>query len=193
MEPTIITIGRQRGSCGHEIGEKLAEKMGVTFYDKVKLSEIAKGKSYDEVQAFYEEQPVNSLLFAIAVRNSEQGMGKAAFERIRSLCQGQSCVIIGRCANYIFRDNPQAVSIFLHAPMEKRIERVMKLENLLERKATKLIENTDSDRKAFYSYYTKEEWAEAENYELCLDTDKLGIDGTVDTILAYLEERKKYI
>lgn len=98
MENFIITIGRQAGSGGREIGMRLAQRLGIPYYGRQELMQIAKGTTdYEEVQSFYEEQPVNSLLYALATINSEDDMGRIPFRRIRQLCSKTSCVLIGRC------------------------------------------------------------------------------------------------
>ena len=107
MEQFIIAIGRQAGSGGREIGMRLARRLGVPCYGRQELMQIAKGTpDYEEVKSFYEEQPVDSLLYAIATNSIEKGMGHIPFRRIRQLCEKTSCVLIGRCGGYIFRGEP---------------------------------------------------------------------------------------
>ena len=116
MRHIIITIGRQSGSGGRKIGELLAEKLGIPCYGKSELQKIAEGTDdYEEVQSFYEEEPVNSLLYAIAMSQFEQEVGRIPFRRIRELASKESCIIIGRCAGHIFREDPEAVRVFIHA------------------------------------------------------------------------------
>lgn len=190
MENLILTVGRQCASGGHEIGEKIARRLGIAFYDKKVLMEMAQGKEYDEVRAFYEEQPVNSLLYALAMEMDQEKLGEAPFARIRRLAQEGPCVIIGRCSGYIFRKDPAAVNLFIHADRGLRVERVMNYEGISRKKAEKLVDKTDEDRAAFHQYYTRQQWNCADHYELCLDSGKLGIDGTVDAVLDYLKRRK---
>lgn len=189
MKKLILAVGRQCASGGHEIGEKIAQRLGIAFYDKKVLMEMAREEVNDEVRAFYEEQPVNSLLYALAMEMDQERLGQAPFSQIRRLADQGSCVIIGRCASYIFRRDPEAVSLFVHADRDARIERVMGYEGISRKKAEKLVDKTDEDRAAFYQYYTRKQWNAAENYELCLDSGKLGIDGTVDAVLDYLKRR----
>ena len=190
MENFIITIGRQAGSGGREIGMRLAQRLGIPYYGRQELMQIAKGTpDYEEVQSFYEEQPVNSLLYALATINSEDDMGRIPFRRIRQLCSKTSCVLIGRCGGYIFRGQDRAVSIFLHASEDIRAQRTMDDYDLPLKKAMELNQQTDSDRAAFHRYYTKEEWGASAHYDLCLDSGILGVDGTVEVILAYLKIR----
>ena len=177
MRHIIITIGRQSGSGGRKIGELLAEKLGIPCYGKSELQKIAEGTDdYEEVQSFYEEEPVNSLLYAIAMSQFEQEVGRIPFRRIRELASKESCIIIGRCAGHIFREDPEAVRVFIHADPKIRVQRIMEREGLSETKAKKFLEDTDSRRASFHKYYTKQEWGLAQDYELCLDSGVLGIE-----------------
>lgn len=190
MRHIIITIGRQSGSGGRKIGERLAEKLGIPCYGKSELQKIAEGTDdYEEVQSFYEEEPVNSLLYAIAMSQFEQEVGRIPFRRIRELASKESCIIIGRCAGHIFREDPEAVRVFIHADPKIRVQRTMEREGLSETKAKKFLEDTDSRRASFHKYYTKQEWGLAQDYELCLDSGVLGIEGTVEVLTEYLRFR----
>ena len=176
MKRMIITIGRQSGSSGRKVGELLAERLSLPLYGKAELQKIAEGTDdYEEVQAFYEEEPVNSLLYAIAMSQFEQEVGRIPFQRIRELASKESCIIIGRCAGHIFREDPEAVRVFIHADPKIRVQRIM--------------EDTDSRRASFHKYYTKQEWGLAQDYELCLDSGVLGIEGTVEVLTEYLRFR----
>lgn len=190
MENCILTISRQCGSGGHEIGETLAEKLGIPFYDKHVLMNLAKEQEYDQVKDFYEEQPVNSLLYALAMGMDQEQLGKVPFDRIRKLADKGSCVMIGRCAGYIFRNRQDAVRIFVHADREQRIQRLMEMNSISYRKAEKLMEDTDKNRAGFFQYYTRCQWNAAEQYDLCLDSGKLGIHQTAEMILEYLRRRQ---
>ena len=124
MKRMIITIGRQSGSSGRKVGELLAERLSLPLYGKAELQKIAEGTDdYEEVQAFYEEEPVNSLLYAIAMSQFEQEVGRIPFRRIRELASKESCIIIGRCAGHIFREDPEAVRVFIHADPKIRVQR----------------------------------------------------------------------
>ena len=147
MKRMIITIGRQSGSSGRKVGELLAERLSLPLYGKAELQKIAEGTDdYEEVQAFYEEEPVNSLLYAIAMSQFEQEVGRIPFQRIRELASKESCIIIGRCAGHIFREDPEAVRVFIHADPKIRVQRIMEREGLSETKAKKFLEDTDSRR-----------------------------------------------
>lgn len=190
MERMIITVVRQYGSGGKAVGEKLARRLGIDFYGKEELMAIAKGKpDYEEVRSFYEEQPVNSLLYAIAMNEAVGGAGKIPFQRIRDLCSGKSCVLVGRCGNYIFKDEENCVRIFIYASMNKKIQWIQNMMDLSARKAEKVIKETEDERAQFHKYYTGEEWGCANNYDLCIDAGILGTEKTVDLIVDYLKNR----
>lgn len=192
MGRLVIAISRQSGSGGREIAEKLALRLKIECLGKEELMDLAKNRSdYEEVQSFYEEQPVNSLLFAIAMNNGEEEMGKVPFERIRNLCGERSCVIIGRCTDYIFKDDEDCIRIFLHGQEDMRAKRTAQLMGTDIKKARLYNWKTDEDRSAFYSYYTHRTWGMAANYDLCLNSHILGIEKTVEVILTYLKSRNK--
>ena len=167
MKKTILTIGRQYGSGGREIGEKIAKELGYVFYDKDKLLELAKGsESYEEVKSFYLEKPVDSLLYAIAMNALAQGMEKKPFLEIKKIVEKEPCVLIGRCGNYIVSDREDALRVFIHADMDFRTARVAEENKITPSKAAKLIADTDKARASFCRFYTGQEWDSAANYDL---------------------------
>lgn len=186
----ILTIGRQYGSNGHEIGVKLAHQLGIEFYDKAKLIEISKGSDhYEEMWAFYEERPVNSLLFAISMNQMETHSSDIPFTRIERLFQEKGGILIGRCGNAIFRENKRAVRIFIHADPRIRQERISQWEQIPLKKAAHRMQEVDEERMAFHQYFARERWGQADRYEICLDSGILGVDGCVETIIRYLDGR----
>ena len=190
MKDFRITIGRQYGSGGKEVGRILSEKLGIPFYGKEELMKIAKDQpDYEEVRAFYEEQPVNSLLYAIAMGQGENRIGEVPFERIRELCGSRSCILIGRCGSYIFRKDPSCVKIFIYADMDKKIQWIEKQENVSARKAKKMIEKVEEERAQFHKFYTGGNWGKVNDYDLCLDAGVTGTQKAADIIMAYLENR----
>ena len=190
MEPLIITISRTYGSRGRDIGMQLAKELGLDFYGKQELMEIARQtRDYSKVRAFYEEQPVNSLLFAIAVENSASIRGDLPFEAIRKLTDGKSFVIVEQCGSYIFRNSPRCLRLFIHAPTAVRAAHRAKVEGISENKILRTIQKHDRERSAFHRYYTGEEWGRAEVYDLCLSSEALGVEGTVAFIKDYLKRR----
>jgi len=190
MEPLIITISRTYGSRGRDIGIQLAKELGIDFYGKQELMEIAKqSRDYSKVRAFYEEMPVTSLLFAIAVENSSQVRGELPFEFIRKLTAGKSFVIVEQCGSYLFRDAPRCLRLFIHAPAHTRAEHRSQVEKIPVNKMLRTLQTHDRERSAFHRYYTGEEWGRAEVYDLCLSSDALGVEGTVAFIKDYLKRR----
>ena len=186
----IITIARQCGSGGHEIGKELASRLGLEFYDRKKLEEEAKklGK-LDENKEFFQEKAVNSLLYSIALSYGESNPMEKSFELIRELTQQKSAVIIGRCSGAIYANDPEATTVFLHAAKDCRIKRVMKRDGIDEKKAAKLIKEVDEKRASFHKFCTGKEWGDAGQYQLSIDTGKLGISDVADMIINYINAK----
>lgn len=187
----IITIARQCGSGGHEIGKELASRLGLEFYDRKKLEEEAKklGK-LDENKEFFQEKAVNSLLYSIAVSYGESNPMEKSFELIRELTQQKSAVIIGRCSGVIYANDPDATTVFLHADKDCRIKRVMERDGINEKKAAKLIKEVDEKRASFHKFCTGQEWEDASQYQLSIDTGKLDISDAADMIINYINAKK---
>lgn len=200
---TVITIGRQYGSGGREIGIRLAQKMGIPFYDKELLRKAAeKSGLCEKIFENFDERP-KSLLYSIAmdsymfslpgtgaVDSLEQKVYLATFETIRHLAEQGGCVIIGRCADYALAEDPKALRLFIDAPLQKRIETVMEREHLPADKAKTLITRTDKRRASYYEYYSSQKWGDVDSYDFCLDSSVFGLDGTVE-IIEQLAARKE--
>ena len=188
----IITIARQCGSGGHEIGKELASRLGLELYDRRKLEEEAKklGK-LDENKEFFQEKAVNSLLYSIAVSYGASNPMERSFELIRELTQQKSAVIIGRCSGAIYANDPDATTIFLHADKDCRIKRVMKRDGIDEKKAAKLIKEVDEKRASFHKFCTGKEWGDAGQYQLSIDTGKLDISDAADMIINYINAKNR--
>ena len=190
--PLIITVGREYGSSGREIGKILSAQLQIPFYDKEKLLSIAKQTAdYEEVREFYEEKPMNSFLAAIEENEEEKAIARKPFRRIRMLMGEEGGVIIGRCGNCIFRNYENALSVFIHASQEVRIQRIAQMEQISLREAKRRMKETDEDRAVFHCNYTGETWGGAKGYELCLDSGILGVQGCADMILKYLQWKKE--
>lgn len=196
----VVSISRQFGSGGHEIGRRLAERLGINFYDRELLVKIAKDSGMSEhLVEYYDEMPTKSLLFSLAmdaypVSFAEipinQKVYKAQVETIRRIANEESCVIIGRCADSILSDYPNLISIFIHADMDKKIKRVIKREDISAAKAREMIVKTDKRRASFYNFYsTDKKWGEANSHDLTIDSGVLGLDKTVDLLCEYLKIR----
>ena len=115
----------------------------------------------------------------------------AQFDAIKKLAEKESCVIVGRCADYALEDDPFAVSVFIKADLDKRIERIKKTFELPENKAADLIQKTDKKRASYYNYYSSKKWGEAKSYDLCIDSGELGIEGAIDLIIKYVELKER--
>ena len=193
---TIITIGRQTGSGGREIGKKVAAKLGIPYYDKELLSRASEESGLSK--EFFErndEKRVSSFLYSLVMdsptpgfANSMSGMPinhqsfLAQFNTIKEIAKEGGCVFIGRCADYALEEEPHLLSIFLHADLEFRVARVMEELNISASKARELILKTDKSRASYYNYYTGRKWAVASNYHVSLDCSRFGIDETVEFI-----------
>ena len=202
-EKVVITIGRQYGSGGHEVGRRLAEKMGVRCYDKELLELAAKNSGLaEELFDKQDEKPAGSLLYSMVMDTYSFGYSDAysdmpinqriflaQFDTIRKLAEEESCVIVGRCADYALEDNPNCVSVFVTAPMENRIQTIMKRCDLSEKKAEAHIIKTDKKRSSYYDYYSDKKWGSSSSYDICASTADIGIDGVVDLILYYVDKK----
>ena len=200
-ERTVITIGREFGSGGHEIGSKLAERLGIKCYDKELLELAAKQSGLcEELFASQDEKPTNSFLYSLVMDTYSLGYTNsyvdmpinhkvflAQFDAIKKLAEKESCVIVGRCADYALEDDPFAVSVFIKAGMDDRIKRIKRIYELNESKAADLIQKTDKRRASYYNYYSSKKWGEAKSYDLCIDSGVVGIDGAIDMILKFIE------
>ncbi|MCI6165820.1 MAG: cytidylate kinase-like family protein [Lachnospira sp.] len=200
-ERTVITIGREFGSGGHEIGSKLAERLGIKCYDKELLELAAKQSGLcEELFASQDEKPTNSFLYSLVMDTYSLGYTNsyvdmpinhkvflAQFDAIKKLAEKESCVIVGRCADYALEDDPFAVSVFIKAGMDDRIKRIKRIYELNDSKAADLIQKTDKRRASYYNYYSSKKWGEAKSYDLCIDSGVVGIDGAIDMILKFIE------
>ncbi len=198
----VVTIGREFGSGGKEVGEKLAAKLGVKCYDKELLAIAAKDSGLcHEIFEMHDEKPTNSFLYSIVmdtyagVYNPQtmldmpinQKVFLAQFETIKKIAENESCVIVGRCADYALENMDNLVSVFIHADIDKRIERIMKTCDTTERKKAKdMITKTDKKRASYYNYYTNKEWGNSRSYDLTINSGKIGIDKTVELIENYI-------
>ena len=200
MNPVIITIGRQFGSGGHELGEKLAKRLGIPFYDRALLSAAAEhtGLTRDMIESL-DEQPTNSFLYSLSVGsfgfNGDMPLPLnnqvflAMTKAIRGIADQGSCVIVGRCAEYVLKDNDALVRVFVHADKESRINRIMEKLSLTEKDETVLMNKTDKKRASYHDFYCDDKWGVTSSYDLSVNSALLGIDGAVDMIAHYVENR----
>ena len=194
----IYTIGRQFGSGGLSIGKELAEKLGIPCYDKELITKAAEqsGLSKELVQ-YYDEKHSSSLLYSIVMNTQnanwfgnskpiEAMVMDAQIEALKNVAQKGSCVIVGRCADYILKDNFNVVSFFITASMSFRIAHVMEREKISEKGAQQKIKLLDKTRASYYRTTTDREWGMAKNYNLCIDRSNLETPTVVELILKYL-------
>lgn len=192
----IITIGRQYGSGGHEIGKKLAEKLGYAFYDKDILANAARKMNVCQaVLAESDESQTSSLLYSIVMRNSrsasfEEKLAQQERHYLRQQAQKGPCVIIGRCANHIFRDDPGLMSIFVSSPLEARVKRIMERYHVSDEEARRRIHTTDKKRANYYNYHTDAKWSDINQYHLVIDRTLFGVDKTVDLLAQLIAARE---
>lgn len=200
----IYSIGREFGSGGQQVGEKLAERLGIKLYDKELLQHAAKDSGIcKEIFENHDEKPTNSFLYSLVMDTYSSGNFSTApfldmplnhkvflaqFDTIKKIAQQESCVIVGRCADYALSDNPDCINIFIHADLQDRIKRVSKRNNLTENKARDLIQKKDKQRASYYNYYTSKKWGDGRSYDLTLNTSKLSIDDCVELILSFREK-----
>lgn len=202
MSERIITIGRQFGSGGHEVGEKLSNKLGIPFYDKELLKRAAKDSGLcEEIFESFDEKPTGSFLYTLVMDPYSLGFSGngfdmplnhkvflAAFDTIKKVASEGPCVIVGRCADYALQDRDDVTNLFIYAPLEKRVERIKTKYQLDDTKAKAMIQKMDKQRASYYNYYSTNKWADMKNYDLCIDSSCLGVDKTVDLITSYLDE-----
>ena len=203
---TIITIGRQFGSAGREIGSKVAEKYGIPFYDKELLSRAAKESGYcEEMIATHDERPTNSFLYNLVMDTYSFGYNSSAhmdmpishkiflaqFDTIKKIADEGPCVIVGRCADYALAEYANCVHVFVHGDMDSKIKRIMEKYQVNESKAKDMITKKDKQRQSYYNYYSSKRWGRSDTYDLSINSGKLGIDGTVNLIMQYVDDFEK--
>jgi cytidylate kinase len=203
MGNAIYTIGREFGSGGKVIGEKLAETLGIKLYDKELLQQAAKDSGFcQEIFENHDEKPTNSFLYSLVMDTYSAGNYSSApfldmplnhkiflaqFDSIKKIAQQESCVIVGRCADYALADEPDCMNIFVHANLDDRIKWVSKRANITESKAKDQIQKNDKQRASYYNYYTSKKWGDSRSYDLTLNTSKLTTDQCVELIIKYRE------
>ena len=199
----IITITRQFGSGGREIGKKLAEAYGIPFYDNEIISRAAKDTGFAEA-AFEraEDKASNSLLYSIAMGMnvfSSQDVGfsglslddrifLAQSKVIRNVAKEGPCVIVGRCADYILKNQENVVNLFIRATLDFRIKRAIEVEGIPKEKSAEMVMKNDTSRANYYKYHSGERWDNVLNYDFAIHSDLCGIDGTVACLKAYLDQ-----
>lgn len=199
----VITISRQFGSGGREIASKLAQKLGIPFYDNELIKRAAKESGFAEsVFENAEKKATNSLLYSIAMGMSSYGSQDLGFSNlslddrvylaqanaIRKVAEEGPCVIIANCADYVLKDMENAIHIFIHAAMPFRIDRAVNVEGVEPNRAEETILKNDKRRANYYNYHSGEKWGVATNYHLSIDSSYLGIDHAVNSICTFVKE-----
>lgn len=188
--PLVITISREYGSGGHEVGELLAKQLGITFYDKELISLVAEESKFSEEFVSQNEQKLsNSLLYQMIMQDYEAPLNKslsyddalfvAQSRVIRRLSSEKPCVIVGRCANYILKDRPNTINVFIYADMSYKINRVISEYGISPDKALESIRKIDKNRKEHYFHYTGQEWGDSRNYNIAFDTSMIPISSII--------------
>ena len=198
----FVTITRQYGSGGHDIGKALAKALGIGFYDKELISLAARESGIaPEVFEKADERPANSLLYSLSVGLYNYGNGLSSpmddlpvndklymlqHKIIKEKAESESFVIVGRCADYILKDYPGVVKVFIYADIESRIRRAISRHDIEPARAKQAIIKTDKNRANYYSFYSGQKWGQVENYDLCINTTKLDVDQAVKLITDYI-------
>ena len=200
---TIITIGRQFGSAGREIGQKVAAHFGIPCYDKELLSRAAKESGYcEEMIETHDERPTNSFLYNLVMDTYSFGYNAssfidmpishkiflAQFDTIKKMASEGPCVIVGRCADYALSDYSNCINLFIYGNDDKKVKGIMEKYNLTESKARDMIVKKDKQRQSYYNYYSSKKWGRADSYDLCINSSLLGIEGTVKLIIQAIED-----
>jgi cytidylate kinase len=198
----VITVSRQYGSGGREIGKLLADKLGIPFYDNELINRAAKETGF-ALSAFEnaENKASNSLLYSIAMGMNAYGNQELGFTNIslddqiylaqtnviQKVAEEGPCVIVGRCADYVLKEKPGVINVFIWADINYRIKRVMETDKLTEAKAAERIHKIDKGRANYYNYHSSDKWGRIENYHLSIRSDYIGIDRCADCIRSYVE------
>ena len=198
---SIITIGREYGSAGRQIGQEVARYFGIKCYDKELLEHAANDSGIcKELFENHDERPTNSFLYSLVMDTYSLGYTNsyvdmpinhkvflAQFDAIKKIAANESCVIVGRCADYALADEPHCLNIFIRSNMDDRIKRISERLNVTENKAKDIIKKKDKERSSYYNYYTSKKWGDARSYDLCLNTSQISVEDSIELILKYRE------
>lgn len=203
MKKTVITIARSYGSGGRTLGKLLAEEMGIHYYDREILRMASDQSGISEALFGQADERLNkSPLFGIIRKNpyrggvippesadfvSDDNLFNYQAKVIRELAEQESCIIIGRCADYVLRDQPDVIRLYFYAPLADCVTRVMNQNGLTEKEAVKKIERTDKYRAEYCRYYTGRDWNDARNYNFCLDTTSMSYEKLVEVVRNFIQ------
>lgn len=205
MSKIILTVGRYFGSGGSEIGKKVADKLGISYYDKelIKLAAVKSGIN-EILLKDADEKPVNSFLYSIVTHGFPAYTSPVQYNNlvtndkvfsiqsdiIKNIAENESAVFVGRCADYILRDHPDIVNVFIYSKRTNRAKRIAEVNNITEKEALDSIKKVDKERSNYYNFYTNKTWGDCQNYDLCINSD-LGIDTCVETIVNFIKTLKE--
>ncbi|MDX9728409.1 MAG: cytidylate kinase-like family protein [Bacteroidales bacterium] len=192
----VITIGRQLGSGGREIGQKLSERLGIAFYDKelIRLASKQSGLKEEFFERVDEQKHFSLFPGILGLRTSltddffsnyylsNESLFRIQSEVMKNLAALGPCIFVGRCADYVMKDEKECLNLFISSDLNDRIMRIAASHNITEGKAKELIERTDKGRSSYYNYFSGKTWGAAESYHLCVNSSLLGIDETVSLI-----------
>ena len=202
---TIITVGRQFGSGGREIGKMVADKYGIKYYDKELLSRAAKESGFcEEMIQNHDERPTNSFLYNLVMDTYSFGYNAssfvdmpishkvflAQFDTIKKIAEEGPCVIVGRCADYALSDFDNVLNLFIHADEDFKIKRIKErfADVTTDEQAREMMNKKDKQRQSYYNYYSSKKWGRSDSYDLSINSSILGIEGTVKFITQYIED-----
>jgi cytidylate kinase len=195
----IITIARQHGSAGREIAQELGKRLNIRCFDKEIVDEAANDSSIcrELINSFDEKRVSPFIVETTQYPGMSHGLGlniqvaSAQFDVIKKLADKGDCIFVGRCADYILRERKDLLRVFINGDYEDKVQCIMKRQNVTEDVAKKKIKTVDKDRASYYRYFTDQVWGEATNYDLCVNSSKFGISGTVDIIANSISDVKK--
>lgn len=202
----VITIGRQFGSAGREIGKIISDKLGIKLYDKemLRVASEESGLSHEFFEK-HDEKPTSSFLYSLVMDTYAMNYSTSAFtdmplnhkvffaqyNAIKKIAEEESCILIGRCADYALDDVKECIRVFVHADMDSRIHRIARIYDLTDAKAKDLIQKTDKKRAAYYNYFSNKRWGFSESYDLSIDSSILGAEATADAIIEYVKVKQR--
>ena len=191
----IVTIGREFASGGHDIAEIIAQKLGIEIYDKEILQKVIEhhGFTYDEIHK-YDEKPTNFFL-SRRVKNHSNSIEEVMSEKLFDFLQekadsGESFVVVGRCSDYILKEYPNALRVFILGDKETKTQRIMDVLGVSKRKAHIMMKKMDKKRKTYHNHYSSVKWGDSRGYHLSINSSVLGVEGTADMILDMVEKFK---
>lgn len=204
----VIAISRESGSAGRLIGQKLARDLGIKCYDKELLTLAAKNSGLcEELFKAHDEKPTNSFLYSLVMDSYSVGYNAAGymdmpinhklflaqFDTIKKLAEEESCVIVGRCADYALEEYPNLVSVFICGNEKDKIRHLMETHQVNENKAKDIMIKTDKQRSSYYNYYSSKRWGNSKSYDLCINSSSVGYDGTVEIIKEFSKKKQEFL